>query len=142
MSKKTYIKGVDMVIIDGEIRLLSHNQNVIYSTVPYIGVKQLDRQRFVKPVDVEQMAEQWAINNGIKGAGLLVRDESPYRTIDGVFIAGYNANKGVYTEQQLVEALEMNSRACTRKEIISYLHPLSLPESVTIENEEIIEVVW
>ena len=112
----------------------------------------LDRQQFVRPVAVHELA-----SGKIKELDLKSRDAIVYS--DG-FKTGYDANKGVYTREQLEIIFNAgrdfdysNCKSTKYSDRIEYknqyleqsiakITPLSIPKSVTIEGSKIIDIQW
>lgn len=177
MKTKTYTAGIDMILHDNEIYLIElssstypnnyymHSQRhgyIIYketgssiggensvmritnSTDKLKGVHKLDRQQFFKGVSVEELAEKWVFEtNGMKWSN----NDNTAPDNYGSFIAGYNANKGVYTLEQLKEAMNL-SYECGEQgkhsmpEIIAKITAITLPKSVELYNNKIINITW
>jgi len=159
MKTTTYTAGKDLILHDGEIFLFSHEPhtpakasfyyrretyNILAttdkSTAQLDGVIKLDRQQFVKPVDLANLSVEYC-----QQADCGNTRES--RNCIADFQSGYNANKGVYTREQLIEAMKYaSSHLSSVNGIYKYidsLQDLSLPKSLTInDNNEIIEISW
>lgn len=118
-----------------------------YSTASLEDVKQLDRQKFVKPVDIGEIAFNYAEKSNAKWDNENVVNEA--------FKAGYNANKAEFTKEEVRQAmadsmafLDCNPKATVneifewRKEYLNKIRPISIPKSITIQNDEIINVEW
>ena len=145
MSKETYKKGANIALSKNEISIFSEDkQKMLYSTDALyfkLGVKRLDRKHFIKPVDVEELALNKTLQLDFKGRDAVLYTEG--------IIEGYNFNKGVFTRDEAKALFNEGCRQGTGKyslksfnDCVNQLKPLSLPASVTIENDEIIEVVW
>lgn len=146
MSTKTYTANVDLFLIDGEIFITEPHdegeEKTIYSTKKIHDCPLLDRNRFVKGEDLDDfIAEAYHNTKGHKGQ------------VEGFelgFKAGYQANKAEFTREELEKAFMAGIKSVTAhgvwykifNEFVSELRQLSLPDSVTIENNEIIEVKW
>lgn len=169
MSKTTYTAGVDLFLVDGEIYLLGkpgtskqvqavynditqkigylvneisdYTQPVLYSTKQIKGVHLLDRNSFVKGVDLEELeAVAYMTTKGHRGQS---------EGFELGFKAGYKSNKNEFTWEEMEKAFCAGCNSMTTPdsfktstEFITSLRPLSLPSSLTIENNEIIEVKW
>jgi len=152
--KTTYTPDT-IVIVGGEISVYSHDKKkLIASTdkthLQVAGVTQLDRQQFVRPVDERELAAGKASKLDFKGRDYVLFREG--------FVHGYNANKGVFTEEQinliLDELDEISYTNDSGDELVStesirrrfddliYSKPISIPQSVTIENGVVIDIVW
>jgi len=94
----------------------------------------IDRKEFVKPVDVEVLAKEYATKQGDNARNYAVAHD---------WISGYNANPNEFTREQVI-------KICTKilkekfkiHEAIESVYVLEIPESVTIENNQVISVVW
>lgn len=141
-----------MILHDGEIMILGDRmgratedkRQVIYSTTNLNGIPKLDRNHFLKPKeDVEEMAHKWVRQN------LYFKDpkeENDIREFDefkGVFKAGYKINKAEFTIQELKTAWPMGIEQSDGFDaVIKLLRPLSFPEYIVIDNDEIVKVKW
>lgn len=126
----------DFVSIDDNFLKTSEGFCIILYTTDkgHTDVPQLERSKFVKPVDVLKLAEQ----------------EGHFFDAKGGFIAGYNANKNEFTREQMESAIRISAARGIRgneimpDEIIDMVSEktLSLPASLTIEDNIITEVKW
>jgi len=135
--KQTFTKESIELSNQGGIFIINENGHFVYSTQQIDGIPQLDRKEFVKPVDVLQLATS---NHSTCKLNV---DKVDY-TLG--YAAGYNANPNEFTREQLVEAMKYaSSHLSSLKGIMCYIDQmgeLSIPESVTIENNQVISVVW
>jgi len=139
MTKTTYTPDT-IVLVGGEISIYSLDKTKLIASTDKIhsilnGVILLDRQQFVRPVDVYKLA-----NDKVELGEISTHERA-------AFVAGYNANKGVYTEEQLLEAISMafsygKIGEIYLSKILSKIKPLSIPKSVTIENGAVTEITW
>jgi len=129
---KTYTKE-QIILSDGEVSIWSKNrQTMLMSTDTFynrIGVKIIDRNRFVRGVGVKMIAADWmgseTINNQMQRGG---------------FIAGYNANKNEFTFDELRQAWEANEPF---EDYMKRIRPLELPASIEVDEMfNIINVKW
>jgi len=143
--KQTFTKE-SIRIVQGEAYLFKGN-NTIASTAPdaaTMGFIQLDRKAFVKPVDVDELANQFT--EGIE-LGKPVLKLS--------YVAGYKANPNEFTREEMIEAVKYGAAYAVSRKIssvqqlendavayIDSIRPLSIPASVTIENNQVIEILW
>lgn len=115
--------------LNGKYRYLVTN-----TTNPSLqGVKQLDRNLFVKKEDVEELYHQTKYNLGYDS----------YDLHDEYFHAGYNANKNEFSRKDMEIAIERAGYmaqmgiSCEKatKSILTELRPLTLPQSITVDSE-------
>jgi len=128
---KCKFSGTITNIPNGQYRSL-----ITHSTAKLDGVVQLDRQQFVGPVDERELAAGKASELDFKG-----RD---YHLFKAGFIQGHNANKGVYSEQDM-RNLWNKSFKCMGMNFemaLDSIVELSIPKSVTIENGAVTEITW
>lgn len=152
---KTFIANETLLLIDGEINLLTqpdtnvdglqnYTQPYLYegkayqllaSTKQLPNVKQLPREVFVKGVDVEELAriEAKTINYPAVATGFY-----------SGFIYGYNANKNEFAEQEVIQiCTKIIKEKMYIHEAIQSVRKLSLPQSITTNDElEIIKIEW
>lgn len=110
---------------------------ITHSTKPLDVVKQLPRDKFVKPKDVEVLAET--------AADKLYHPVSQIRKdFKHGFKAGYNANPNKFTIDHLKTAWAYGVEASgTFQDLIKIIIPLSLPVRLEInEQGEIVNVIW
>lgn len=118
----------------GENKMLLYTTNINLTTV-----KQLDRQKFVKPVDdVKKLA-----NDQSK---LFYHEPSEIKSHFKLgFKAGYKANKAEFTMEEMEDAMNLarnKAHYLSNNSILNQLRPLSIPEYIVIDNDEIVEVKW
>lgn len=174
MNNTTYTANKNCFLIDGEICLFSEDKRTMhYSTDKFYeknGVKILPRDKFVKPKDVEALAEhhakdtyKWPLNKQGEPVTLPPSQTTPpnytqHRKVAKMhFKAGHNANPNEFTRDEMVKAMEDAYNypfTCIellqedkfdeeRDRIINSLRPLSLPASVEInEQGEIENIKW
>lgn len=157
----TYTAEKNMILENGEIYLFIHseinheglqsfsnpfhingeNVQVTHSTESISGVIQLDRNKFIKSVDLGLLEnEAWKETNFTSLNSAIGHEHG--------FLAGYNANNNEFTKDEVVKLMSksFNQGALNGNKSISDLikeiRPLSLPQSVKIENNEIIDVKW
>lgn len=123
--------------------------NIIFSTKSLEGVKPLDRSKFAKPFDYHNEFKEYLKDNYnmvVCPDDLKKLPEYLFSQI-APFSAGHNANKAEFVKSDMFNLVV----AVQNKEVVSYddfehymnkLRPLSLPKSVTIENDIIVDVVW
>lgn len=146
---KTFTKE-SLVILDNEVYVVSKNTETSTATIEHEGCKygilattdnsvlnvpELDRSVFVRPVDVDNMAKI-AIPDGYnKFTSIAIRE---------AWKAGYNANKGVYTEEQMKEAMALAfvhgqqnviSKELAIKSYLDIVNPLSLPQKIELDEQ-------
>lgn len=136
----------DMMLISGEVYVLDPKDRtqVIYSTATLEGVKQLDRERFVKPVDAKSLANE--------EAKLFYSEPSEIKSHFKLgFKAGYNANKAEFTKQDMANVfgiafdLGRTQKSFTGSDFEKAMYAnkkLSLPQSIELENDIITNVNW
>lgn len=144
---KKYKKDVDLFLLGKNIMITTeaHIQDVdvIYSTKIITGVKPIDRSKFIKPIDLDGLFEK------LKGYSKDRFDNEEHSEMD-YFKAGYNSNKAEFTREEAKALFDEGCRQGTGNyplmsfyRCIEILNPLTLPESITInDNDEIVEVVW
>lgn len=115
---------------------------VTHSTKPLDGVKQLPRDKFVKPVDYIELA--------IEEFG----EDKVNRLVVDIFTKGHNANPNEFTLSEIGDAMEAAIQWYDSHPVLSdmseFIHtyinslrPLSLPASLEInEQGEIVNVIW
>ena len=164
MNKTTYTADKNAFIIDGEV-YLTHWQEmkskqlagykgkliqiggthlgvlgdlVTHSTKPLQGVKLLPREVFVKAQDIEELADKagWEYSTFDQAASAFSLG----------FKSGYNANKNQFTKEEMESVILMLAHLTgTVQErldkAIASVHPLSLPQEITIENDNV-TVKW
>lgn len=124
--------------------------NVTHSTAKLDGVKPLQREWFVKGEDVEEMAQKFIENTSdFDGA-----DDGWIRLFKNIFKAGYNAKKGDFTKQQLIDAMydafEYPNKRTPEATITEFieryvrdLQPLTVPSKIVLSPDgELIEIQW
>lgn len=120
-------------------------KKILYSTASLEGVKQLNRDKFVKPVNVEKIAFKFfddEFRSEIVDRTLKERINIGGGYIEG-FKTGYNANKAEFTMEQAQTIWAHGIEASgSFQDAVKIVRPLSLPKSITIENDEIINVEW
>lgn len=150
MPKQTFTQE-QMRLFGNEVYVISEDKfsnatidgkYIVYTTdTCVLDVPKLERSKFVKPVDVERLATEYSEAN--------ISDACILAGID-CFIAGY-ANKKEFTREDLEFAIQLaftNGRYAkvSQEEIETViwqkLQPLSLPSSLTIEDNIITEVKW
>lgn len=133
-TKETiYLKDGQIEIWDGQT-LIGTTDIFLHK---HVGSIQLDRKEFVKPVDVEKEANNWADSEC----------PSPYEQWGAKgYIAAMEANPNEFTRGQIIDAMKYaSSHLSSLKGIMDYIDSigaLRIPESVTIENNQVIEVKW
>lgn len=118
---------------------------VIYSTKQLQGIKPLERSKFIKPIDLKSFQDAYIHENNYYNYEYREQD-----VIKSAYEDGYNANKAQFTREDIINAISIGRTifkggkpAFSYDEIISKIQTLSLPESITInDNDEIVEVVW
>lgn len=126
---------------------------IVYSTDPSLqGVKQLKRELFVREVDVEELA-----NKAYKEKELESDTAIESGTYKCGYHDGYNAKKVEFTAMQMVNEIvagisegmrnpgntDYMEYVKSRLEAVRYAsQPLSLPQSLTIENDVITKINW
>lgn len=113
-------------------------KTVVYSTANIKGVPQLNRNHFVKPKeDVWEKAWEY----------------STYEPAASAFVSGYKANKAEFTREEMEEAIdiayiigrnteELLSKKYVQEDVINSIRPLSIPQYIVIDNDEIVDVKW
>lgn len=134
--KETFTRE-SIALNDGEIEiwdskiLIATTDSFLHKHVESIRIA---RKAFVKPVDVYKLASEHFMH-------LNEPHDAP-----AYFMAGYNTNPKEFTREQLIEAMKYaSSHLSSLKGIMCYIDQmgeLSIPESVTIENNQVISVVW
>lgn len=149
--KQTFTKDSIVQTSDTHIHLLNAKGDSVYSTnsdAVKHGVVLLPRKAFVKPVDVEALAHINSEKYYFKSV--------PKEVVFKSFMEGYaSAPKKEFTREDMVEAVKYGAAyALSRKissgqqlendasEFVDSLQPLSIPEQITIENNQVIEVIW
>jgi len=128
-------------IVQGEAYLFNGNHTVA-STAPdaaKMGFIQLDSKAFVKPVDVMQLAY----------------DYSTFDQAASAWHDGYKANPNEFTREDMIQAVKygaayidldsltsMDELDKEASDFIDRLRPLSIPEYIVIEDNQVKEVVW
>lgn len=136
------------------------HQPISYSTKYFTDVNQLNRNHFVKPKicnDIEESPEWQAANDWVfdKNGNKWSNNDNSAGDNFGSFLAGVNyankANKAEFTMEEITEAINLAyihgqqnvvSKDFARNSIIEMLRPLSIPECIVIDNDEIVEVKW
>jgi len=160
--KQTFTKD-SIVLHEGEIyltRIRQHGEfgnmpfftlkgiRVAACTIPIKGAFTLDRKAFVKPVDVEALAKEYASSQGDNARSYAVAHD---------WLCGRNSNPNEFTREDMISAMyaafskDLDHRDVDSvdeyidkyiKGYLDRLQPLSIPASVTIENNQVIEVIW
>lgn len=114
---------------------------IIVSTVYEPGIPQLDRKHFVKPVELETLADKWSKFIGSNGRSKLADLRMHYRL---GFTSGYNAKKAEFTLAQARTIWAAGVEASgTFEDALKLVRPLSIPISITVDDEfNVISVQW
>jgi len=141
--KQTFTKDSIRQTAGGHIHLLDEKGNSVYSTnseVVDMGIPHLDRKAFVKPVDLEAMAKEYASSQGDNARNYAVAHD---------WLCGRNSNPNEFTREEAQALFNEGCRQGTGNyaaksfdECVYILKPLSIPGSVTIENNQVIEILW
>jgi len=164
--KQTF-KKESIELIKGEIHIIDYNIPVsLDDGVTWFGkdhvaykvafttdkiradVIHIDRKAFVKPVDVEALkVAAWYKEHNISHFG-----DHEYELFSDGYDAGYKANPNEFTREDMIQAVKYGAAYADAHghfnmeqagiEFIDSLRPLSIPASVTIENNQVIEVIW
>jgi len=152
--KKTYTKANDEILLkDNQIYIFSEGRsNMLYTTdnlYVRLGVEEIDRCRFINPVDVFSLAKKKF--EGIGGEAAFFSEAG--------FIEGYNYKETGYTKDEVISlmtkahqygelsthtGLNMQDKYCLAHalKLVDKMHTLCCPESVTIIDNIIKEVKW
>jgi len=170
--KQTFTKE-SITMHEGEVLILKtpHNPrnvnfhyegvtfDILYSTGVILGTAHIDRKEFVKPVDVEALADSYLTPDiFLSRPEPIWSDHEGYIELSEAFQEGYNANPNEFTREDMQLAFKAGAEYINSDAYITYksekaitkageqyvdnLRPLSIPESVTIENNQVISVVW
>lgn len=105
----------------------------------------LPRDKFVKPVDVKNLADDILVPDYFDKVKEVSSTEwDIYQEYKGLIKAGYNANPNKFTIDHLKTAWAYGVEASgTFQDLIKIIIPLSLPERLEInEQGEIVNVIW
>jgi len=138
-KESIFINDGEIEIWDGET-LIGASETFLWKHVDCII---LDRKEFVKPVE-RATVEGMAIVEFGKMPTIMQRC---LRMFTKGFKAGYNANPNEFTREQVVKMLHaatgsVKDFVTDNDGFIDSFMELSIPESVTIENNQVISVVW
>lgn len=105
------------------------------------GVKHLDRNLFVKKVDVEELAFKTAWEHSTYEPEVAAR-------VNG-FIDGYNAKEGEFTREETIKLIVRAvfdthaGKFVDPEELVNSIRPLSIPESIELDDEfNVVNVKW
>jgi len=143
--KQTFTKD-SIKIMHGDIYMFKGNHTIASNAhdAAKMGFIQLDRKAFVKPVDTQKLAEESYNTSKLNLA------------IDYIlgYKIGYKANPNEFTREDMIQAVKYGAAytdahglgALDLQEEAEYFidsfRLLSVPASVTIENNQVIEVIW
>lgn len=120
---------------------------ILASTAKLEGIPQLERKWFVKPVDVEELAEKYAYKN--EQSYEYHMNDSGVGYVKQAYIDCHNANKAEFTRDEMEQAIKNAVQEYYKftevniDSVIDSLRPLSLPKSITLNDDnEIISVEW
>lgn len=151
---KTFTQS-DMVLLKGEVSIWNkERQSMLYTTDPFyinLGIKQLDRDKFVKPVDVEEIealaSKAFPYDDNI--------DLCELNDCRRGFIEGFthNANKKEFTREEMIRAMNASAFFVFKHNIYQFdeytrgyldgIRPLSIPKSITVDQYfNVLNVIW
>jgi len=144
--KQTFTKE-SIELLDDEITIRNENGIAKYTTHPRARSGKLDRKAFVKPVDVEALAKEYAASQGDNARNYAVAHD---------WICGRNSNPNEFTREDMIQAVKYGAAYADAhglgtldlqeeaEHFIDSILPLSVPASVTIENNQVIEseTIW
>jgi len=139
--KQTFTKE-SIFKYDGEIIIRDPFGLAQYTTREGKGGVTLPRKAFVKPVDVEELASD-IVNDHYNYLG-----EYDFEIFKTGFLAGYKSNPNEFTREEVerlmikASVIALSWKEVDTTELIDSILPLSVPASVTIENNQVIEVKW
>jgi len=142
--KTTTYTADQMILSDGEVSIYSKDMRTRHATTDDVaGIPQLDRNRFVRGVDVELLATDYAMQTH----GIEYTEPDMQRDVNATkrdFIAGYNANKNEFTLDEIKQAWQSAYELSESfDQVIKRLRPLELPASIEVDEIfNVINVKW
>lgn len=122
-------------------KILASTGDVFYK----MATKKLDRSLFVKPIDVDELSFSWLRKNLYYKDPKEENDIKEFKEFQTVFLAGYNANKAEFAQEELKQGLAAIRyyKNMSIDDVIKNLRPLTLPKQITTDKEyNVIEVLW
>lgn len=124
------VGGINFLTVKGVCYIITHSTNKDLD-----NIVSLPRDKFVKPVDYIELA--------IEEFG----EDKVNRLVVDIFTKGHNANPNDFTRDEMIKAMNaVHNNPLIILDIpayINHLRPLSLPESIQInEQGEIVNVIW